>query len=65
MKMLIKSNKGNYGIPPLRNSINDQNINDIAYDDSDKCELLNKYFSSISKLGDENVTLPQFDSKKT
>ena len=63
MKMLIKSNKRNYGIPPLRNSINDQNINDIAYDDSDKCELLNKYFSSISKLGDENVTLPQFDSK--
>jgi hypothetical protein len=36
MKMLIKSNKGNYGIPPLRNSINDKNIDDIAYDDSDK-----------------------------
>jgi hypothetical protein len=49
MKMLIKSNKGNYCIPPLRNSINDENIDDIAYDDSDKCELLNKYFSSISK----------------
>jgi hypothetical protein len=42
MKMLIKYNKGNYFIPPLRNSINDQNIDDIAYDDSDKCELLNK-----------------------
>ena len=42
MKMLIKSNKGNYCIPPLRKSINDQNIDDIAYDDSDKCELLNK-----------------------
>jgi hypothetical protein len=26
-------------------------------------ELLNKYFSSISKLDEENVTLPQFDSK--
>jgi hypothetical protein len=63
MKMLIKSNKGNYCIPPLQNSINDQNIDDIAYDDSDKCELLNKYFSSISKLDEENVTLPQFDSK--
>ena len=45
------------------NSINDPNIDDIAYDDSDKCELLNKYFSSISKLDEENVTLPQFDSK--
>jgi hypothetical protein len=63
MKMLIKSNKGNYCIPPLRNSINDQNIDDIAYDDSDQCELLNKYFSSISTLDEENVTLPQFDSK--
>ena len=42
MKMLIKSNKRNYCIPPLRNSINDQHIDDIAYDDSDKCELLNK-----------------------
>jgi hypothetical protein len=61
--MLIKSNKGNYCIPPLRNSINDQNIDDIAYDDSVKCEFLNKYFSSISKLDEENVTLPQFDSK--
>jgi hypothetical protein len=61
--MLIKSNKGNYCIPPLQNSINDKNIDDIACDDSDKCELLNKYFSSISKLDEENVTLPQFDSK--
>ena len=63
MKMFIKSNKGNNCIPRLRNSINDQNTDDIAYDDADKCELLNKYFSSISKLDEENVTLPQFDSK--
>ena len=28
-----------------------------------KCKLLNKYFSSISKLDEKNVTLPQFDSK--
>jgi hypothetical protein len=49
MKMLIKSNKGNYCIPPLRNPINDQNIDDIAYDDSDKCELLkSKLFSNFS-----------------
>ena len=25
---------------------------------------MNKYFSSISKLDEDNVTLPQFDSKK-
>ena len=29
-----KSNKGNNCIPPLRSLINDQNIDDIAYDDS-------------------------------
>jgi len=63
MKMLMKSNKGNNFIPPLRNLINDQNIDDIAYDDAYKYESLNKYFSSISKLDEENVTLPQFDSK--
>ena len=31
MKMLIKSNKGNNCIPPLRNSINDENFDDIVY----------------------------------
>ena len=42
--MLIKSNKGNYCIPPLRNSINDQHIDDIAYADLDVYELLDTYF---------------------
>jgi hypothetical protein len=61
MKMLIKSNKGNNCIPPLRNSINDENFDDIVYGDEDKCDLLNKYFSLISKLEEENVPLPDFD----
>jgi hypothetical protein len=43
MKMLIKSNKGNNCIPPLRNSINDENFDDIVYGDEDKCDLLNEY----------------------
>ena len=63
MKMLIKSNKGNNCIPPLRNSINDGNFDDIVYGDEDKCDLLNKYFSLISKLEEENVPLPDFDIK--
>jgi hypothetical protein len=50
-----KSNKGNNCIPPLRNSINDENFDDIVYGDEDKCDLLNKYFSLISKLEEENV----------
>jgi hypothetical protein len=37
MKMLIKSNKGSNCIPPLRNSINDENFDDIVYGDEDKC----------------------------
>jgi hypothetical protein len=55
MKMLIKSSKGSNCIPPLRNSINDANMNDIVYGDEDKCDLLNAYFSLISKLEEENV----------
>lgn len=34
-----------------------------AYGHADKCELLNKYVSSMSKLDEENATLPQFDPK--
>jgi hypothetical protein len=51
-------NKGNNCIPPLRNSINDENFDDIVYGDEDKCDLLNKYFSLISKLEEENVPVP-------
>ena len=61
MKMLIKSNKGSNCIPPLRNSINAENFDDVVYGDEDKCDLLNKYFSLISKLKEENVPLPDFD----
>ena len=31
------------------------------YGDEDKCDLLNKYFSLISKLKEENVPLSDFD----
>ena len=48
--MLIISNKGNNSIPPNQNTLNDKHVDDIVYDDSDKCELLNKYFTLIYKL---------------
>jgi hypothetical protein len=57
------SNKGSNCIPPLRNSINDENFDDIVYGDEDKCDLLNKYFSLVSKLEEENMPLPDFDIK--
>jgi hypothetical protein len=45
MKMLLKSNKGSGNFPPLQNIINGKNLEDFAYDDEEKCDLLNKYFS--------------------
>ncbi len=63
MKMLIKSNKGSPGIPPLSNIINDERIPDMASEDEDKCNLLNKYFTSISNLNDQNVPLPDFEKR--
>jgi hypothetical protein len=50
MKMLIKSNKGSNCIPPLRNTINDEHLDEMVYDDDKKCELLNKYFSLVSSI---------------
>jgi hypothetical protein len=48
MKMLLKSNKGSDNFPPLQNIINDKNLEEFAYDDGEKCDLLNKYFSFIN-----------------
>ena len=61
--MLIKSNKGSNCIPPLRNTINDEHLGEMVYDYDKKCELLNKYFSLVSKLEEENIPVPPFESK--
>jgi hypothetical protein len=42
MKMLLKSNKESGNIPPLQNIIIDHNLEEFAYDDEEKCDLLNK-----------------------
>ena len=62
MKMLIKSSKPSYNLPPLNNSVDDIEAN-IVYDDNEKCDLFNKYFSCISGIDDENVLLPDFESR--
>ena len=62
MKMLIKSNKGSNCIPPIRNTINDKHLDEMVYDDK-KCELLNKYFSLVSKLEEENIPVPPLKVK--
>ena len=47
----------------LQNTLNDKHFDDIVYGDSDKCELLNKYFTLISKLKEENKELPEFEKR--
>ena len=61
MKMLIKSNKGCSNIPPLQNIIQDEGLDEVVYEDDEKCELLNKYFSFISSLEDANIPLPDIE----
>ena len=63
MKMLIKSNKGSNCIPPLRNTISDEHLDEMVYDNDKKCELLNKYFSLVSKLEEENIPVPPLKVK--
>ena len=53
MKMLLKSNKGSGNFPPLQNIFNDKNLED----------LLNKYFSFISKLDEAYAPLPNIELK--
>ena len=36
---------------------------EFAYDDEEKCDLLNKYFSFISKLDEANAPLPDIELK--
>ena len=37
--------------------------NEFCFSSEDKAELLNKYFTSISTVNDENVELPAFEYK--
>ena len=58
MKMLIKPNKGSNCIPPLRKTINYEHLDEMVYNDDEKCELLNTYFSLVSKLEEHNIPVP-------
>ena len=61
--MLIKSEKSSYNIPPIKNTINDQSLGEMAYEDNEKCAILNQYFCSISKLDDDNDKTPDYEIK--
>ena len=63
MKMLNKSNKGYSNIPPLQNIIQEEGLDEVVYEDDEKCELLNIYFSFISSLEDANIPLPDIEHR--
>ena len=55
--MLIIGEGQSSEYPPFRSP----NHNDAsAFDNSDKCNLLNDYFCSITDLQDEDILLPDF-----
>ena len=57
MKMLINANKGSNCIPPMNN------VGELIHDDVEKCELLYKYFCEISKIEDDNIHSPAFQTE--
>ena len=62
-KCFLKSNKGSGNFLPLPSIFNYQNSEKFVYDDEEKCDLLNKYFSFISKLDEANAPLPEIELK--
>ncbi|XP_063446981.1 uncharacterized protein LOC134726505 [Mytilus trossulus] len=60
INMLIKSDRPTHDIPPLRDP--DHNFN-LAYEGTEKSEILNKYFCSISNIDDAQKDLPEFDDR--
>ena len=59
--MLLKSECPTNDVPPLRNP-NDIVASNLSYEDVEKCEILNKYFCSITDLiVDDGIDLPDFD----
>ena len=57
VRHFVKSNCSSSSIPPL-NSFPVTGQNEFCFSSEDKAELLNKHFTSISTVNDENVALP-------
>ena len=60
--MLLKSERPTNDVPPLRNP-NDIVTSNLSYEGVEKCEILNKYFCSITDLEDDGIDLPDFDDR--
>ena len=62
IRHFVKGNCTSSSIPPL-NSFPVTGQNEFCFSSEGKAELLNKYFTSISTVNDENVSLPAFEYK--
>lgn len=54
----MKNNHSTSSKPPLKNS-----QNTYSYNDHEKAECLNDYFTSVSTINDDNCPLPTFELK--
>ena len=62
VRHLTKSNNNSSSIPPF-NSFSVTGQNNYCFSLEEKADLLNRYFTSISTVNDDNATLPAFDYK--
>ena len=58
----VKSNCAASSMPPLNSfSVTGQNV--VCFSSEEKADFLNRYFTAISTVNDENVALPAFEYK--
>ena len=62
IRHFVKSNTSSSSIPPL-NSFSVTGQNNFCFSSEEKADLLNRYFTSISTVNDENINLPVFEYK--
>jgi hypothetical protein len=58
IQMLLKNDSPDNKTPPLHDPWNNMNL---VYENEEKCNILNKYFCSVTHLENENKNLPDFD----
>ena len=59
-RYFIKNNTASCSIPPLC-TLSDNNVLKLHTTDKEKADCLNDYFTSVSRVSDENTRLPNFE----
>ena len=62
VRHFVKNNSTSSSLPPL-NSFSVTGQNEFCFSSEEKADLLNRYFTSIPTVDDDNVTLPAFEYK--